>query len=150
MNFRSLALLLVFIPAVYAQAPGKLAPMSHHTSGSFQPEVKPVPADFPAEPNLGRMTINKTLQGGIEGRGVGQMLTSMTATKGSAGYVAVEVITGTLDGMMKDFDYVEEKPPVMDYVYLVKMERVVGDEEEKEPAVLHVEDYWDEWEPEAA
>ena len=80
--------------------------MTHHTSGSFQPEVKPVPADFPAEPNLGRMTINKTLQGGIEGTGVGQMLTSMTATKGSAGYVAVEVITGTLDGRKGSFSLI--------------------------------------------
>lgn len=71
--------------------------MSHHTTGTFAPDVKPVAPDFPDAPLLGRMTIHKTLHGGIEGTGVGQMLTAMTATKGSAGYVAVETITGTVD-----------------------------------------------------
>ncbi len=106
MRLRSLALLLVLIPAVHAQTPGRGVPMSHHTTGSFEPGVKPLPADFPAAPNLGRMTLNKTLHGGIEGTGVGQMLTSMTETKGSAGYVAVETITGTVDGRKGSFSLI--------------------------------------------
>lgn len=106
MKLQSLALLFVLVPAMHAQAPSKGAVMSHHTSGSFEPDVKPVPADFPSAPNLGRMTINKTLHGGIEGTGVGQMLTSMTETKGSAGYVAVEVITGSVDGKKGSFSLI--------------------------------------------
>ena len=52
------------------------------------------------------MTINKTLHGGIEGTGIGQMLTSMSATKGSAGYVAVELITGSVDGRKGTFSLI--------------------------------------------
>lgn len=107
MSLRSLILLLALTPAIYAQnasqAPARGAPVSHHTTGSFDPIVKPVPADFPAAPLLGRMTIDKTLHGGIEATGVGQMLTAMTTTKGSAGYVAVETITGTVDGRKGSF-----------------------------------------------
>ena len=78
-------------------------PSTHHTSGSFEPDIKPVPADHPETPTLGRFTLSKTLHGGIEGSGVGQMLTAMTATKGSAVYVAVEVITGKVDGRNGSF-----------------------------------------------
>lgn len=77
--------------------------MSHHTTGTFAPEIKPVGPDFAEAPLLGRMTIHKTLHGGIEATGVGQMLTAMTSTKGSAGYVAVETITGTVDGRKGSF-----------------------------------------------
>jgi hypothetical protein len=80
--------------------------MTHHTTGSFEPVVKPVAPDFPAAPSLGRMTIDKTLHGGIDGTGVGQMLTSMTETKGSAGYVAVELITGTVDSHKGTFSLI--------------------------------------------
>ena len=34
----------------------------------------------------------------MEATSVGQMLTSMSATKGSVGYVAVELVNGVLDG----------------------------------------------------
>ena len=80
--------------------------MSHHTTGTFEPGVKPLPADFPSTPSLGRMTIDKTLHGGIEATSVGQMLTAMTETKGSAGYVAVEVVTGKLDGHTGSFSLI--------------------------------------------
>ncbi len=80
--------------------------MSHHTTGSFEPGVKPLPADFPNATSLGRMTLNKTIHGGIEGTSVGQMLTAMTETKGSAGYVAVEVVTGKVDGHTGSFSLI--------------------------------------------
>jgi hypothetical protein len=80
--------------------------MSHHTSGSFEPGVKPLPADFPTAPSLGRMTINKQLHGGIEGTSIGQMLTAMSETRGSAGYVAVEVVTGKVDGRTGRFSLI--------------------------------------------
>ncbi len=65
-----------------------------------------MPADFPAAPMLGRMTLTKTLHGGIEGTGIGQMLTAMTEVKGSAAYVAVETIAGTVDGHKGTFSLV--------------------------------------------
>src|ERR1700749_3736785 len=99
--FRSAALLLAFLPGTIQPTQG--VPVSHHTTGTFAPDIKPVAPDFPDAPLLGRMTIHKTLYGGIEGTGVGQMLTAMTAIKGSAGYVAVETITGTVDGRKGSF-----------------------------------------------
>ena len=52
---------------------------------------------------LGRMTIDKTFSGDIEGTSKGQMLTAMGGVKGSAAYVAVERVTGTLHGKRGSF-----------------------------------------------
>jgi hypothetical protein len=49
------------------------------------------------------MTIDKQIHGDLEGTSKGQMLTAMTAIKGSAGYVAVERVTGTLKGRSGSF-----------------------------------------------
>ena len=100
------ALALLLSPAIYGQQAAKESAAPHHTSGSFEPGVKVLPADFPATPSLGRMTINKQLHGGIEGVSTGQMLTAMSETKGSAGYVAVEVVTGKVDGRSGSFSLI--------------------------------------------
>ena len=100
------ALALLLSPAIYGQQTAKESAAPHHTSGSFEPGVKVLPVDFPATPSLGRMTINKQLHGGIEGVSTGQMLTAMSETKGSAGYVAVEVVTGKVDGHSGSFSLI--------------------------------------------
>jgi hypothetical protein len=107
-NFLVLTLLLtpVLAPAIHAQPAAKGSLMSHHATGSFEPVVKPLPPDFPDAPALGRMTINKQLHGGIEGNSTGQMLTAMSETKGSAGYVAVELVTGKVDGRAGSFSLI--------------------------------------------
>ncbi len=106
MNFSLFALALLLTPVAHAQPAAKGSPMSHHTSGTFEPGVKPLPPDFSVAPSLGRMTINKQLHGGIEGTSIGQMLTAMSDTKGSAGYVAVEVVTGKVDGHAGSFSLI--------------------------------------------
>ena len=68
--------------------------MSGRASGPF--DVKLTPQDDKLDPTLGRMTIEKTLHGDLEATSKGQMLTASTDVKGSAGYVAVERVTGTL------------------------------------------------------
>jgi Protein of unknown function (DUF3224) len=61
--------------------------------------VKLEPQDIPAEyPLLGRLTINKEFQGDLTGTSVGQMLSARTTIPNSAGYVAIEQVTGTLHG----------------------------------------------------
>jgi hypothetical protein len=69
-------------------------------SGEFQ--VKLQPMDFYAKGaegiNFGRMSIDKTFTGALEATSKGEMLSAMTATKGSAGYVAIEQVTGSLSG----------------------------------------------------
>jgi hypothetical protein len=52
---------------------------------------------------MGRMTIDKQFHGDLEATSKGQMLTAMTETKGSAGYVAVERVTGRLHGRSGTF-----------------------------------------------
>ncbi len=51
-----------------------------------------------ASPALGRMTLDKVFHGDLEAVSKGQMLGAGTATKGSAGYVAIEVVDGKLAG----------------------------------------------------
>jgi len=46
---------------------------------------------------VGRFLISKRYHGGMEASAVGEMLAVRTATEGSAGYVAMERVSGTLD-----------------------------------------------------
>jgi hypothetical protein len=69
--------------------------MPAHASGPF--DVKLAPQDDKVgDPTIGRMSIDKQFHGDLEGTSKGQMLTAMTEVKGSAGYVAIERVTGTL------------------------------------------------------
>ena len=52
---------------------------------------------------LGRMSIDKQISGDLTASTVGQMLTAMTGTDGSAGYVAIERVVGVLDGKQGTF-----------------------------------------------
>ena len=52
---------------------------------------------------LGRMSIDKQFHGDLEGTSKGQMLTGGTPIKNSAGYVAIERVTGTLKGRKGSF-----------------------------------------------
>jgi hypothetical protein len=72
-------------------------------TGTFEVKITPKqPADG-EESSVGRMTIDKQFHGELEGTSKGQMLAHRTATKGSAGYVAMERVTGTLDGRNGSF-----------------------------------------------
>jgi hypothetical protein len=71
--------------------------MTTHATGTF--EVKMNPQDDESDDkSLGRMTIEKQWHGDIEGASKGQMLIGGDVTKGSAGYVAIEKVSGTLTG----------------------------------------------------
>lgn len=73
-----------------------------HASGTF--EVKLIPQeDKGHEGILGRMLIDKQFHGELEATSKGQMLAAGTAVKGSAGYVAIEKVTGTLHGRSGSF-----------------------------------------------
>ena len=73
--------------------------MRNHTSGSFEVKMIPQPQEEGVgDPSVGRMALDKQFQGGLEAMSRGQMLASMTDVEGSAGYVAIERVTGTLDG----------------------------------------------------
>lgn len=66
-------------------------------SGSFEIEIHPQgEADQAPGSTLGRMTLAKTFKGDLVGSAAGEMLTAMTDVEGSAGYVAIERVTGLL------------------------------------------------------
>ncbi len=78
--------------------------MTIHVTGPF--DVKLLPQDAPDKAEgstLGRMSIDKHYHGDLEAQGTGQMLTALTDVKDSAGYVAIERITGTLNGKTGSF-----------------------------------------------
>jgi hypothetical protein len=56
-----------------------------------------------ADPTLGRMSLDKQYHGDLEASGKGEMLTVSTGVKGSGVYVAVERVTGTLQGRKGSF-----------------------------------------------
>ena len=72
--------------------------MTRRATGSFEVSVKPVSAEeSPGAASLGRLSLAKKFSGDLVAVGKGEMLTAMTPTKGSAAYVAIERVTGTLD-----------------------------------------------------
>ena len=76
--------------------------MTIHATGSF--EVKLLPQSLAdAESGLGRMSIDKVFSGDLQGTSKGEMLSALTAVKGSASYVAIERVTGTLQGRSGSF-----------------------------------------------
>jgi uncharacterized protein DUF3224 len=73
-------------------------------TGTFEVTLTPQPPDDKAaDATLGRLSIDKRFHGDLEGSGKGQMLTAGTAVKDSAGYVAIERISGTLQGTSGTF-----------------------------------------------
>ena len=80
--------------------------MSTIAKGSFTVEMQPQ-ADLGAEGgvSLARMSLDKRFEGDLVAVGKGEMLTALTAVKGSAGYVAIERVTGTLQGRSGSFTF---------------------------------------------
>jgi Protein of unknown function (DUF3224) len=64
--------------------------------------VKLVPLE-PGAGGIGRLTIDKAFQGDLEATSVGQMMAYQNADKTSGGYVAMELVTGTLHGRRGSF-----------------------------------------------
>jgi hypothetical protein len=72
--------------------------------GTFEVTAQPEPPYDAADGvNLGRMSLDKRWTGGIEGTSQAQMLSARTPMDGSAGYVAIERVIGTLAGKRGSF-----------------------------------------------
>jgi hypothetical protein len=75
-----------------------------HATGPFDVKLTPVGTDDKAEGvTVGRMSADKQYHGDLEGSGKGEMLSALTGVKGSAVYVAIERVTGTLHGRKGTF-----------------------------------------------
>ncbi len=78
--------------------------MTIHAHGPFDVKVIPQPPDDQTEGStLGRMLLDKQFHGDLEAHSTGQMLTGMTAVKGSGAYVAIERVSGKLNGRSGSF-----------------------------------------------
>lgn len=73
--------------------------MSKLARGEFTVSLQPLELEGAAPADRrGRMSIDKQITGDLVATARGQMLTAMTEVQGSAVYVAIERVTGTLDG----------------------------------------------------
>lgn len=78
--------------------------MGSHATGTFEVKLSPQAQDDKVEGStLSRMSIDKRFYGDLEAGSKGEMLTAGTGVKGSAGYVAIERVSGTLHGRRGTF-----------------------------------------------
>jgi hypothetical protein len=96
------AALLAPVAAPAARPDQQERPM-HEARGEFDVRMTPQAEDKAPGSTLGRMSLEKTFRGDLAGEGRGEMLTALTDVQGSAAYVAVERVTGTLHGRTGTF-----------------------------------------------
>lgn len=70
--------------------------MTYQASGTFDVKLTQQPAT--SDWGLGRLTIDKQFHGDLLATSAGEMLSAMTGVAGSAAYVALERVSGTLHG----------------------------------------------------
>ena len=75
-----------------------------HAAGTFVVKISPAEASAIAQQaGIGRMTIDKTFSGALEGASQGEMLTAGNEATGAGAYIALERVTGTIDGRSGGF-----------------------------------------------
>ena len=78
--------------------------MTLHAEGSFDVKTTPLPPDDATTgTSIGRYALDKQFHGDLEATSKGEMLGAGDQAKGSAGYVAIEQVTGTLQSHTGSF-----------------------------------------------
>jgi hypothetical protein len=77
--------------------------MTTTAKGPFQVKRTAEPVHAKMLDRLGRHALDKTYSGDLEGTGIGEMLSAGGTVAGSAGYVAIEQVTGSLNGVSGSF-----------------------------------------------
>jgi len=78
--------------------------MTQNASGTFAVKLDHQPPHDTADGvSLGRASLRKEFAGELTGASQGEMLSAVTATAGSAGYVAIERVQATLQGRSGSF-----------------------------------------------
>jgi Protein of unknown function (DUF3224) len=72
-------------------------------AGDFDVKLEPQSDEHTAGTTLMRLTIDKQFYGDLQGASKGMMLAARTAIDNSAGYVAIEQVTGALAGKRGSF-----------------------------------------------
>jgi len=76
---------------------------TNHAAGTFDVKLSPQAQDDASTGAPGRLLIDKQFHGELSGSSLGQMLAVRSPVAGSAGYVAMELVTGTLAGRSGSF-----------------------------------------------
>ncbi len=72
-------------------------------AGPFEVKLSPQEPDQNASAAIGRLLIDKQFHGDLTATSKGQMLSAISSVQGSAGYVAIEEVTGALQGRQGSF-----------------------------------------------
>jgi hypothetical protein len=95
---------LVSAQVAHSQTTAKDGPVSMHAEGTFDVKNTPLTADEALVGTaIGRFALDKQFQGDLEGTSKGEMLGAGNPATGTAGYVAIEQVTGTLHGRTGSF-----------------------------------------------
>ena len=95
-----ISILLTMAPDLQAQ---KETVVTNHARGTFDVKIVPQPADDPSAGPFSRLYLDKQFHGDLDATSKGQMLGAGTAVEGSAAYVALELVSGTLAGRRGTF-----------------------------------------------
>src|SRR5258708_21973090 len=75
-----------------------------HATGTFEVKVTPQTSDDSSQDAmLGRMSLDKQFHGDLQGASKRQMLTAGTPVKSSAGYLAIQRVSGVFEGRSGTF-----------------------------------------------
>jgi hypothetical protein len=93
------------VHAARPRSSAKETQMKNHAKGTFEVKMNPQKQDNDEAriANITRMSGDKQFSGDLDGTGKGEMLAVVTEVKGSAGYVAMERVTGRLNGKTGSF-----------------------------------------------
>jgi Protein of unknown function (DUF3224) len=87
-----------------SQINAKAGPVSMHAEGTFDVRTAPLPADDAISGTaIGRYGLDKQFHGDLQAASKGEMLGAGNPATGTAGYVAIEQVTGTLHGRSGSF-----------------------------------------------
>lgn len=76
-----------------------------HAVGTFEVKITPAANSNDGDVSLARLRVDKVFSGGLKAVSGGDMLTAAGGVKGSAAYVLIERVTGTLDGKAGSFAF---------------------------------------------
>ncbi len=98
----------IIMPVLVAQSSqanaAKDSPIAMHAEGTFDVKNASLPADDATSGTaIGRFALDKQFHGDLEGVSKGEMLGAGNPATGTAGYVAIEQVTGTLQGRSGSF-----------------------------------------------
>jgi len=106
MNIRSqlarISVVFLLTAMFQAQTSQKATPMPTHAAGPFDVKVTPI-EDQSEDASLSRLLLEKQYHGDLDATAKGEMMTAGAPAKGTGGYVAMEKVTGTLNGRTGSF-----------------------------------------------